>query len=112
MDTQQQQAIIARFDNDEALRKSVLEDAGLAVKKEFGIDLPFPMRVLAEGAGYRIEPVSGTADGLSDGQLALASGGKGGGGSPAAPAWLRSGGSIIIEHGGVIVSTNGGNFRR
>jgi len=112
MDTQQQQAIIARFDSDEAFRKSVLEDASQAVKKEFGIDSPFPMRVLAEGAGYRVEPVSGITDGLSDEQLALASGGKGGGGSPAAPAWLRSGGNIISEHGGGIVSTNGGNFRR
>lgn len=85
LDAQQQQAILDRFNKDEGFRKRVLEDANKTVKEEFGVDLPFPMRVAMDATGYRIEPLTGTTDDLSDEQLELAAGGAGkssGGGAP------------------------------
>jgi hypothetical protein len=73
---EQQQAIVSRFKADEAFRRSVLQDANQAVKQEFGIVLPFPVRVVPDGERYRIEPVAGSIDDLSDDQLELAAGGK------------------------------------
>ena len=67
---QQQKIIIDRFYSDEAFKKSVLDNANQAIKTEFGIDLPFPMRVVADGAGYRIEPIEDDDDHLCD-QLEL-----------------------------------------
>src|SRR5688572_14614040 len=69
LDAQQQQQILDRFNSDEGFRKRVLDDANKAVKEEFGLDLPFPIRVVLEARGYRIEPVSGSTDDLTDDQL-------------------------------------------
>lgn len=86
MDAQLRQEVVERFHADAAFRESVLVDANQAVKREFGVDLPFPVRVVAEGGGYRVEPVGGASDDLNDEQLELVSGGgpKGGSG-PANP---------------------------
>lgn len=83
MDAQLKQDIIERFHADEVFRQSVLADAGAAVKREFGVDLPFPARVVADGSGYRVEPIGGASDDLSDDELELVSGGAGKGGGPA-----------------------------
>ncbi len=80
MDAQQRQDIVERFNTDEDFRRRVLEDANGAVKQEFGVDLPFPARVVAEGEGYRIEPAGGASSDLSDEQLELVAGGWGKGG--------------------------------
>jgi hypothetical protein len=89
VDAQQQQTIIERFINDAAFRKRALEDPNKAVKEEFGIDLPLPMRVASDGSTYWLEPapVSENAE-LSDEQLELAAGGnqKPGGGGHGGPA--------------------------
>jgi hypothetical protein len=44
----QYQPIVERFHADETFRQAVLADANGAVKREFGIDLPGQMRVVAE----------------------------------------------------------------
>lgn len=76
MDIEQQKAILERFGSDEAFRKSVLEDAQKAVKDTFGIDLPFPVQVVADGAGYRVEPLLAAGQNeLSDEHLELVAGG-------------------------------------
>ncbi len=74
----QYQPIIDRFHADAAFREAVLADANGAVKREFGIDLPGQVRVVSEASGYRVEPVVGAGGDLSDAQLELVSGGKGG----------------------------------
>jgi hypothetical protein len=78
----QYQNIIERFHADEAFRQAVLEDANGAVKQEFGIDLPGQVKVVSEGAGYRIEPVVDADGDLSDEQLDLVAGGKSGSSQP------------------------------
>jgi hypothetical protein len=108
IDAQQQQAVIDRFNRDEDFRKGVLQDANQALKQEFGIVLPFPIRVIADGSSYLIEPIAGTADDLSDEELELAAGGKGGSGLGRD---LGRGAGIISNDGGSILSHNGGNFR-
>jgi hypothetical protein len=77
MDRETRQQIIDRFHSDQTFRDRVLKDANQAVKQEFGLDLPCPMRVVADGSSYRIEPIGGSENGdLSDEQLELVSGGK------------------------------------
>jgi hypothetical protein len=78
----QYQPIVERFHADETFRQAVLADANGAVKREFGIDLPGQMRVVAEGDGYRIEPVASANGDLNDEQLDLVAGGNGKGGGP------------------------------
>ncbi len=108
IDSQQQQVIFARFNGDEGFRKRALDDPNKAVKEEFGVDLPFPMRVVSEPDGYRIEPVAGTNDDLTDDQLEMVSGGKGESASPVSPA----SGANKITVGGGVVATGAGNFKR
>ena len=78
----QYQPIIERFHADETFRQAILADANGAVKQEFGIDLPGQMRVVPEGANYRVESVAAENGDLSDEQLDLVSGGKDPGGNP------------------------------
>ena len=99
----QYQAIVDRFHADETFRQAVLANANGAVKQEFGIDLPGQIRVVTDGSGYRIEPISGENDDLSDGQLALVSGGKGSGPAP----WSTS-----ISSSNGIISGNTANIIR
>ena len=104
----QYQPIIERFHADETFRQAVLADANGAVRQEFGIDLPGRMQVVAEGTGYRVEPVVDANGDLSDEQLELVSGGKPS--TPAPSPSLRSGG-IISNNGANIISNNGANYR-
>ncbi len=106
----QYQTIIDHFHADEAFRQAVLADANGAVKQAFGIDLPGQVRVVAEASGYRIEPVVGAGGDLSDEQLDLVSGGKGGSSPVSYTSPFRSNG-IISNNGANIIGNNGGGFR-
>jgi hypothetical protein len=108
IDSQQQQAILARFHNDGAFRQRLLADANRAIEEEFGLALPFPLRVVQDGEGYLVEPIPGGGGDLSDEQLELAAGGKGGGGSPVGSG--RPGAGLIGERGNGIISDHGGGF--
>jgi hypothetical protein len=64
------------------------------------------MRVVAAQGGYSIESASGGTDDLSDADLELAAGGKGGGSSGNSVT-----SNLINMRGGGVVACGGGNFR-
>ena len=102
----QYQDVVDRFHADEGFRQRVLEDANSAVKQEFGMDLPCSLRVVAEGSGYRIEPVGGSENGdLSDEQLELVSGGKYSSGSAPRTPTSVTGARLISDHGAGLISS-------
>ena len=80
LDAATQQQIIDRFVQDEDFRNRVLDDPNKAFKENFGIDLPYQMRVVEDDTSFRLEPVIAEgAEGaeLSDDQLDVAAGGFG-----------------------------------